>query len=211
MNLKRHFKNILDDTYLSITCIIALICIALHTYQFIDSHYQIEPLVRLVFSVGFPIVIFFAGRIGSYWYWWLYANILALNTTFQNYTAFVIIVIFISLVPKAKWISLVLYALEIFFVATVRDKSPVHILIHICNCICIYMAIIFLLKPTVNKRKLDLTLDEEFILKELLDGKSQKEIDKWSQNTITNKLKSARERNDIATTDELLNEYRKQD
>ena len=205
---KKRLQIILNDSYLSITCIISFICIGLHAYQFIDSNFDYRPLVRLIFSCGFPLVVFFSGRTGSYWYWWIYANILGINTTFQNYTAFVIICIFISLVPKMKFPSLILYACEIVFVATVRDKTPVHIAIHICNCICIYYAIKYLLKPTVNKKKLDLTYDEVIILDELLKGKQQKEIEQFSQNTVTNKLKQARERNGIATTDELLKKYK---
>ena len=206
--LKKRLQIVLDDSYLTITCIISFICIGLHLYQFIDSNYRIEPLCHLIFSIGFSPVIFIFGRKGSYWYWWLWANLLAVNTEFQNYTAFVIICIFIALNSKMKIPSLVLYACEIVFVATVRHKTPVHIAIHVANCICIYYAIKYLLKPTVLRNKLDLTSDEIYILEELLNGKQQKEIDLFSQNTVTNKLKQAKERNGIATTDELLKRYK---
>ena len=206
----KRLQIIKNDSYLVLTLHISLICICLHLYQFIDSEYQIEPLIRLIFSCGFPFVIFFSGRIGTYWYWWSYSNFLALQTTFQNYTAFIIVVIFGMLIPKMKKASLVVYALEIVAVATMRNKTPVHFCIHLNNCICIYYALNYLLKPTVSKRGLDLTHDEILILDELLKGKQQKEITFFSENTVSAKLKKARERNDIGSTDELLIRYREE-
>ena len=60
----------------------------------------------------------------------------------------------------------------------------------------------------VNKPStLNLTDDERKILDELLAGKMQKEIDLFSPQTITAKIKSARERNLCDTTPELLTMY----
>ena len=55
--------------------------------------------------------------------------------------------------------------------------------------------------------RLNLTDDEKAILKELLAGKKQKEIELFSQPTITAKLKNARERNMVETTPELLAKF----
>lgn len=203
--IKQHFKTIFTDRYLTVSFILSFIFVGLHIYQFIDSDFRIEPLIHAIISTNLPFVIFFGGRIATYWYWWICANLLAINTTFQNYTAFVIICIFISLVPKMRIPSLSLYILEIIFVATARDKTPVHITIHVCNCISIYCGIYYLLKPT---KRLKLTSDEIFILNEMINGKMQKEIDGFSQNTITNKLKQAKERNKVETTDELIKKFK---
>ena len=61
---------------------------------------------------------------------------------------------------------------------------------------------------SVNKpEKLNLTDDERKILNLKLQGKQQKEIDLFSQQTITAKIKSARERNLCETTEELMSKY----
>ena len=60
----------------------------------------------------------------------------------------------------------------------------------------------------VNKpEKLNLKDDEKKILTELKSGKLQKEIEGFSEQTITAKLKNARERNMCETTSELLAKY----
>lgn len=112
------------------------------------------------------------------------------------------------LTPKMKYPALILYAIDIIVVATLRDKTPVHLAIHFGNCVLIFYAMNFLLKPSISSKKLELTSDEIYILDEMLQGKQQKEIQNFSANTVTNKLRSARERNNIATTDELLQKYK---
>ena len=54
---------------------------------------------------------------------------------------------------------------------------------------------------------MSLTDDERKILDEMVAGKLQKEIDLFSPQTITAKIKSARERNLCETTAELLSKY----
>ena len=63
----------------------------------------------------------------------------------------------------------------------------------------------------VNKPdKLNLTDSERQILDLKLQGKQQKEIDLYSQQTISAKMKSARERNLCETTEELMAKYAKE-
>lgn len=62
-----------------------------------------------------------------------------------------------------------------------------------------------------NRRRhtpLVLTNDEERILMELATGKQQKEIRRWNKNTVSKKLKQARERNGCLSNSELLLLYR---
>lgn len=69
----------------------------------------------------------------------------------------------------------------------------------------------FLYSANVETRQicvLQLTEDEEFILDELSQGKQQKEIRRWNKNTVSKKLKQARERNNILSNAELLLVYR---
>jgi DNA-binding NarL/FixJ family response regulator len=60
----------------------------------------------------------------------------------------------------------------------------------------------------INKpEKLNLTEDEKAILSELAKGKLQKEIELFSEQTITHKLKNARERNMCNSTAELVSKF----
>lgn len=203
----KRLQVIKDDSFLQIMIGFAIVFDGFHCYQFISSNFDYKPLLRLIMSGMLPMVIFFFGRKGLYWEFYVFANVIALYTTFQNYTAFVIITIFTMLNPKMKMPAIVLYVLEIVIIATLRDKTPVHIAIHFCNCMIMYYTLNYLLKPSVLKNKLELTTDETMIIEELLQGKQQKEIIGFSANTVTNKLKQARERNHIATTEELLQRY----
>lgn len=60
----------------------------------------------------------------------------------------------------------------------------------------------------IKRCNLNLTLDEIYILEELAKGKQQKEIRKFSKNTVTKKLKQARIRNKLTSTAELMLMYR---
>lgn len=63
----------------------------------------------------------------------------------------------------------------------------------------------------INKpEKLNLTEDERKIMDLKLEGKMQKEIGLWSEQTISAKMKSARERNLCETTEELMAKYAKE-
>lgn len=61
-------------------------------------------------------------------------------------------------------------------------------------------------KPTA----LNLTDDEKLILTELAKGKLQKEIGLFSEQTITHKVKSARERNLCNSTGELVEKFKQE-
>ena len=65
----------------------------------------------------------------------------------------------------------------------------------------------YFLKSKFERRPLDLTEDEVKILEELDEKKLLKAVTCFSKNTVTQKLKDARERNKIDTNAELLAEY----
>ena len=78
--------------------------------------------------------------------------------------------------------------------------------IHAIYLVLFYYCISYVFKvnpPT----KLNLAEDEQMILNEMLAGKKQKEIDLYSQQTITAKLKTMRERNMCDSTSTLLARY----
>jgi len=206
--IRKKLQVIKNDSFLLLSLKIDFALIFLHLYQFYDSGFLIQPEIRLIFCLIFPVVAILFERLGIYIFFYIYSNYLALTMNFQNYTAFIIIVIITMMIPKMKYFCLITYSIDVIIVATIHDKTPVHIAIHVLNCIMLYYAINFLLKPTVHIKKLDLTCDEIIIIEELLKGKQQKEIEQFSQNTVTNKLKNARNRNNIPSTDELMQKYK---
>lgn len=109
--------------------------------------------------------------------------------------------------PKLKKVAPFVYLLNVFIAFTLKRLGIVPFVIH---CIYIFMfqtKLQYVFK--VNKpNKLNLTDDERKILDELKAGKMQKQIDGWSEQTISAKIKSARERNLCETTNELLTQYR---
>lgn len=76
------------------------------------------------------------------------------------------------------------------------------------HLLMIWWATINSQKNHITRFNLDLTMDEFYILEELALGKYQKEIRKFSKNTITKKLKQARQRNKLSSTAELVLLYR---
>lgn len=204
---KKRLNVILGDSFLSLSVLVTVVCCFLHAYQFWRSGFHYQPLVRLVFAAAFPFIVFFGGRLASYWCFYAYACVLIWIVTFQNYTAFVIVVLFTLLVPRMRIPTLVFYGVEVFVAASVRHFTPIHVLIHFSNCCLIYFALYFLVKPSVQNKKLNLKYDERLLLEELRSGKLQKEISLFSPNTTSSKLKQARQRNGCATTDELLQRF----
>lgn len=77
------------------------------------------------------------------------------------------------------------------------------------NCVLFYCCAKYLF-AAVTPTTLLLTDDERSILQELADGKLQKQIDLFSQNTITKMIKRAMERNLCKTKAELLHRYIKE-
>lgn len=206
MRVKNKLINVFKDKLLIESIILWAALIALHIQQYIASGHDYRPLMRVIATALYPIFIITGGRKGLYWFFFCYGNMVAVTTTFQNYTAFLILTLFTLYVPSMKIPTLILYAVDIIIVATYRDKTPVHLAIHAINCTMIFQVINSLYKPI--RMKLHLTADEEIILKQLIEGKHQKEIDQYSQNTVTNKIKDAIRRNNLKNKEELIERYK---
>ena len=81
--------------------------------------------------------------------------------------------------------------------------------IHGLNCFLFYCCAKYLF-AAITPTTLMITDDERAVLKELAKGKLQKQIDLFSQNTITKLLKNAMERNLCKTKNELINRFLKE-
>ena len=208
--LKKRLQIIANDSFLSLTIKIALVLSTLHIYRITQNLSLYEHIGKLTFCATYPLVVFFTGRKGSYISFFVFANFLTTTQNFSNYAAFLIIAILCIVFPKYRFYMLGIYCLDIICVGMHSDSSFSRFAIHIANCMLIYYSLKFLIKPSLLKKKLDLTVDETSILKELSQGKQQKEIENFSQNTVSRKLKKARERNGVATTDELIKRFKEE-
>ena len=102
-----------------------------------------------------------------------------------------------------------LYVLNLFIAFALKNYSVFTFGIHGLNCFLFYTCAKYLF-AAIPQTTLLLTDDERHVLEELQDGKLQKEIKEFSQNTVTKLLKNAMERNLCKTKTELLNRFIKE-
>ena len=136
----------------------------------------------------------------------LYACVLLYINSFYNYTSFLFILFAVHAVPTMRNFTLVLYALNGFAAFALHEYGILAVGIHALNCYLYFLLSKHLLSSK-SPDKLILTDSEDAILKELADGKMQKEIDMFSQTTITKKLRDAKERNLCKSTNDLIRRY----
>lgn len=195
------------DVTHQLTYLTAAILFLCHGWQFVDSGYQTEPLIRVALCV-----IYLAGaplhKDFIYYYFAIFAYIILYFNKFQNYTSFFILTIIVYKSPKHKKLIYSLYALDVVLALLINHRSASHCLIHVLNCIFIYYGFNYVVLKKAPA--LDLTMEEEIILKELANGAQQKSIPGFSKNTITKKLTEARERNNCLSTAELVYKYKNQ-
>ncbi len=98
----------------------------------------------------------------------------------------------------------------VFFRMWQLKDSFTHLAIHALTCSFFYFGLNLLWEFEQNKKnqKLQLESDEEKILEQLADGKEKNDIEGYSEITVYRKCKSARERNNILTNDELIQQYK---
>jgi hypothetical protein len=111
--------------------------------------------------------------------------------------------------PRIRKVAPWIYIVNVVVSFTLKRLGIVPFLIHVTYVYLFNIKIKYIF--AINKPvKLNLTDVERKILDLKLEGKMQKEIDMYSQQTITAKIKNARERNLCETTDELMAKYRQE-
>ena len=111
--------------------------------------------------------------------------------------------------PRIKKVAPFIYLLNVFISFTLKRLGIIPFVIH-CTYIFMFQTKLQYVFKVNKPNKLNLTEDEKKILDELAKGKIQKEIDLFSQQTISQKIKNARERNLCENTPELVEKYKKQ-
>lgn len=202
----RRIINLKTDKILGLVFILHLILAACHVcHSFLsDIHYHGD--LRTAGCVVIALLIFILGRRGMAFGFMIYGCSLIYVNTFYNYGSIFMLLIAFGAYPKIKYHALVLYAINVVVSFTLQRLLPFSVAIHFLYLVLFWLATKYVYKVTATT-KLSLSNDERRILDELLQGKMQKEIDLFSPQTITAKIKSARERNMCGTTSELLAIY----
>lgn len=213
--IRNRVTAIKSDWIQWLTCLTAALLLVCHIWQFYDSGYMFQPLTRIILYPVLIIAVFLIGRKAILYVFLVFAYVSTLDITFENYTSFIVVCIFCFIKGKEPVrqnkkfyiIHLSIYALCALVSCQRHDKDASHIVIHFVNCIWIYITIFFFIKKGRSKRHLVLDDIQKRILKELSEGKMQKEIDFVNKNTITNKLHDALIENNLMTKEQLLMRY----
>lgn len=205
--LKQRCLLLKNDRLLLMILLLHLVLAVCHIYHsFISpTHYHIY--LRFGGCLLIAALIFLFGRKGLSYGLLVYACSLIYVNTFYNYGSIFFILVAIGANPKIKIPAVILYAINVAVSFSLQKLLVFSATIHIVYFILFALCIMYVFSVHVPE-KLNLTEDEKSILKEMADGKKQKEIDLFSQPTITTKLKNARERNLCTSTNELVYKYK---
>lgn len=207
--LKNRIELLKNDKELAAILLLHLLLIALHVYENYVGNIEYHWYLRASGCGLISLSIFFFGRKGLAYALLIYSCTLVYINNFYNYATIFFMLIAIGANPKIKKIAPWIYIVNIVISYTMKRLGIIPFLIHITYVYLFQIKIKYIF--AINKpEKLNLTDDERKILDLKLEGKMQKEIDLYSPQTITAKIKSARERNLCETTDELMLKYRKE-
>lgn len=121
---------------------------------------------------------------------------------FNNFTGILIAGIVICMKPRFQKIAVLLYLLVASSAFLITNEKLFMYLIHMLKSIWYFSFIIHYMNTNYSRKKLDLTEQEKNILQQLCEGKYQKEVIGFSENTVCRKIKNACKRNGV-TKDEL--------
>ena len=204
--VKSLINNIIKEKYLGRIILSHFILILLHIMTALqyDVHYHAD--LRVGGCALIILVSFLFGRKGYAIAILTYACSLVYVNNFYNYGSAFFLIIAYSAFPKIKPQAVIIFMLNMLYSFSLQRLPPTSAGFQICYW-AMYETLkawLFTVKPAVT---LKLTDDERQILDEMLDGKMQKEITLYSPQTITAKVKAARERNLCETTAELMSMY----
>ena len=207
----KYFKNRIEllknDKELCLIFFLHLLLIGLHIYENYVGSIEYYWYLRAGGCGMISLGIFFFGRKGLAYALLIFSCVLIYVNNFYNYATIFFMLIAVGANPKLKKAAPIIYILNVFVAFTLKRLGIVPFVIHSIYIIMFQKKLQYVFK--INKpNKLNLTDDERKILDELVKGKMQKEIDLWSEQTVSAKIKSARERNLCDSTNDLLTQYR---
>ena len=207
--LRNRVELLKNDKQLALIMLLHIVLIGLHVYEWQVGDIEYYWYLRAGGCGLIALFIFLFGRKGLAWSLIIFACTLVYINNFYNYATIFFMLVAMGANPKLKKIAPWIYLVNVFVAYTIKRLGITPFMIHLIYCVMFYtkMNYVFAIhKP----EKLNLTDSERQILDLKLQGKQQKEIDLYSQQTISAKIKSARERNLCETTEELMAKYAKE-
>lgn len=204
--LRQRVELLRNDGELAKIFLLHLLLIALHVYENLVGEVEYHWYLRAGGCGLISLLIFFMGRKGLAYGLLAYSCTLVYINNFYNYATIFFMLIAIGANPKLRKVAPWIYLVNIVISFTLKRLGIIPFLIHVVYIFMFQTKMQYVFKVNTPD-VLNLTEDERRILDELLAGKMQKEIDLYSPQTITAKIKAARERNLCETTAELLTMY----
>lgn len=207
--LRSRIELLKNDKQLALIMLLHIVLIGLHVYEWQVGDIEYYWYLRAGGCGLIALFIFLFGRKGLAWSLVIFACALVYINNFYNYATIFFILVAMGADPKLRKVAPWIYLVNVFIAYTIKRLDITPFAIHLIYCVMFYtkMNYVFAIhKP----EKLNLTDSERQILDLKLQGKMQKEIDLYSQQTITAKMKAARERNLCETTEELMAKYAKE-
>ena len=207
--LRNRIELLKNDKQLALIMLLHIVLIGLHVYEWKVGDIEYYWYLRAGGCGVIALFIFLFGRKGLAWSLVIFACVLVYINNFYNYATIFFMLVAMGANPKLRKVAPWIYLVNVFVAYTMKRLGITPFMIHLIYCVMFYtkMNYVFAIhKP----EKLNLTDSERQILDLKLQGKMQKEIDLYSPQTITAKMKSARERNLCETTEELMAKYAKE-
>ena len=207
--LRNRIELLKNDKQLLLIMLLHIVLIGLHVYEWQVGDIEYYWYLRAGGCGLITLGIFFFGRKGLAWSLMIFACTLVYINNFYNYATIFFMLVAMGADPKLKKVAPIVYLLNVFIAYTLKHLGITPFAIHLIYCVMFYTKTNYVF--AIHKpEKLNLTDSERQILDLKLQGKQQKEIDLYSQQTISAKMKSARERNLCETTEELMAKYAKE-
>lgn len=204
--LRQKIELLRNDKELAKIFLLHILLIGLHIYENYVGTIEYHWYLRAGGCAVISLMIFLFGRKGLSYGLVVFACALVYINNFYNYATIFFMLIAIGANPKIKKFAPWIYLLNVVVAYTIKRLGIIPFLIH-CTYITMFYTKINYVFKVHTPDKLNLTEDERKILDELAAGKLQKEIELFSQQTISQKIKNARERNLCETTSELISMY----
>lgn len=203
MFISDNIKTFKNDNIRIVTFLISLLLTGYHIFQYFSTSNSICFLRIAIYGI-ISLVILLLGFSAMYFILIFLALLTCYFNSFVNFTQFFVLLLACRMNRRSeKWL-LAIYGINESIALMIQGKDISHLLIHLLTCVFFYLIYFFINKPKV----LLLEKDEEEIIKQLAEGKLQKEIDLYSKNIIKQKLDFAKIRNHIISTDELVTLYK---
>ena len=207
--LRKRIELLKNDNELAVIHLLHLLLIALQVYENYVGQIEYHWYLRAGGCAVISLCIFLFGRKGLSYGLMIFACALVYINNFYNYATIFFMRIAIGANPKIRKIAPWVYLVNVFIAYSQKRLGITPFIIHGIYCVLFHIKMDYVFE-THKPSKLNLTDDERQILDLKLQGKMQKEIDLYSPQTITAKMKSARERNLCETTEELMAKYAKE-